>query len=107
MVLIELRVKGVDLPLAVGVVERVVDGVGRNAQPRRRHPINRKVQSACVGLLVGGDILNFLQPLQLADELVGPLVQLVAIGILQRVLVLGAADAVIHRDVLHRLHVEL
>ena len=46
------------------------------------------------------------QLLHLIDQPSGPQVQLVRIRIFQRVLVLGTADAVIHRDVLHRVHVK-
>ena len=59
------------------------------------------------GLLVGGHVFQFGQLLQLRHELVGPLVQLVGVGIFERVLVLRAAHAIVDRDVLHRLHVEV
>ena len=57
-------------------------------------------------LLVGGDVAQFRQRLQLGQQLGCPRRQLVGIGILQAELILGAADAVFHRQVLHRLHVQ-
>ncbi len=58
-------------------------------------------------MLVGGDVLDILHLLQLFDESVGPKLQLVRGGVFQRVLILGAARAVVHGDVLHRLHEQL
>ena len=46
------------------------------------------------------------QLLEGCNHLLRDRVQLVRVGIFQRVLVLGAADAVIDREILHRLHVE-
>ena len=58
-------------------------------------------------LLVGGHVFQLGQLLQFGDKLVGPLVQFVRVGIFKRVLVLRAAHAIVDRDVLHRLHVEM
>ena len=59
------------------------------------------------GLLIGGHVFQLGQLLQLRDKFVGPLVQLVGVGIFERVLVLRAAHAVVDRDVLHRLHIKM
>ena len=107
VVLVELRVHRADLPLAEGVVQRVVDGRRRDAQARGGDAVDDQRNRQPAGLLVGGHVFQFRQLLQLLDEAVGPQVQLVRIGIFERVLVLRAAHAVIHRDVLHRLHEEL
>ena len=40
VVLVDLRVHGVDLALAEGVIERVVDGRGRDAEARRRDAVD-------------------------------------------------------------------
>ncbi len=45
--------------------------------------------------------------LQRCDQVVRHGVQFVRVRIFERVLILGAADAVIDREILHRLHVEL
>ena len=57
-------------------------------------------------MLIAGNILEFRQSSELIDELVGYSVQFSRVRILQRVLKLGAADAVFHGEVLHRLHVQ-
>ncbi len=75
-----------------------------------REAVTRSISSWTAlraGLLIGGHIFQFGQLLQLRHEFVGPLVQFVGVGIFERVLILRAADAVVHRDVLHRLHVEV
>ena len=107
VVLVELRVEGADLALPVGVVERVVDRGGRNAQPRCGHAVDRKLNRVGAGLLIRGHVFQLRQLLQLRHKFVGPLVQLVRVGIFERVLVLRAAYAIVDRDVLHRLHVEV
>ena len=107
MILVQLGVHGVDLALAEGVVEGVVEGGRRDAQPRGGDAVDHQGDGARAGLLIGGDIFEFRQLLQLVDELVGPLVQLVDVRIFERVLILRAAHAVVDGDVLHRLHVQL
>ncbi len=106
VILVQLREHRRDLPLPVGVVERLVDGGRRDAQramrcrgrkpaspaapapadrwPRREAPAIAAACPACAGIDV----------------------QFVRIRIFQRVLELRAADAVFHREVLHRLHEE-
>ena len=81
--------------------------VGRSdAEPRGGDAIDDQRDRQPSSLLVGCDILELRQAFQFRDKAIGPIVQFVRIGIFERVLILGAADAVIHRDVLHRLHVE-
>ena len=107
VVLVELRVEGADLPLAVGVIERVVDGVG--AMPSR-DAVTRSIDSETARPPVCWSVATSSSSGSLFNSPTNLLVHSfnsLLIGILQRVLVLGAADAVIHRDVLHRLHVEL
>ena len=59
------------------------------------------------GLLVGRHVLQFRQCFSRVDESAGPSLSSAGIGVFERVLVLGAAHAVIDRDVLHRLHEQL
>ncbi len=106
VVLVELRVHRVDFALAIGVVESVVQGRGGNSEARRGDPVNRKKKRLGAGLLIGGDVFQAFEPLQLGHEFVGPFIQLVFVGILEGVLILGASDAVVDADVLHRLHVQ-
>ena len=76
----------------------------------RRDAVTRSISSEIArraGLLIGGYVLQLGQLLELGDKLAGPLLQFVGVGIFQRVLILGAADAIVDGDVLHRLHVEV
>ena len=57
-------------------------------------------------LLIGGYVAKLGQRLQLVHHLGRPGRQLFRIGIFQTELILRAADAVFHRQVLHRLHVQ-
>ena len=107
MVLVGLGVEGVDFALAVGVVEGVVDGGGGDAEARGGDAVDDELDGARAGLLVGGHVFELGHLLELGHELVAPRVELVGVGILERVLVLGAADAVVDGDVLHRLHIEM
>ena len=104
VVLIYLGVHRVNLPLAKGIVQSVIDGRRRDAQPRGGNPVNHQRYRKPSGLLIGGDIFQFRQLLQAADEAVGPVIQFIRIGVFERVLVLRAAHAIIHRNVLHWLH---
>ena len=78
VVLVQLRVHRADLALAVGVVERVVDGGRRDAEARGGDAVDDQRNGQAAGLLVGGHVFEFRQLLQLLDEAVGPQVQLVA-----------------------------
>ena len=57
-----------------------------------------------LGLLVGGDVLHVRHGAQPGEQARRPGVQLVGVGVEQRVLELRAADAGADLDVLHRLH---
>ena len=57
-------------------------------------------------LLVGGDVLQFRQLSHRCFDDRRPMVELVDVGVGQRVLVLGAAEAAADADVLPRLHEE-
>ena len=46
------------------------------------------------------------QRFQFRDKAIGPVIEFIGIRIFERVLILGAAHAVVDRDVLHRLHEE-
>ena len=58
MILVQLGVQRADLPLPIGIVQRVVDGGGRNAQAGGRDPVDHQRSRQAAGLLVGGDILE-------------------------------------------------
>ena len=105
-VLVGLRVDGRDLALAEGVVERVVDGLQRHAEPAGELAVDVDLQPQALVLRLGGDVAHDrrgLQPLRqpLRPQRRPPS----ASGAGQRVLVLRAADAGRDLDVLHRLEV--
>ena len=72
VVLVHLRVHRVDLPLAEGVIQSVIDCRRRDAESRGGRPVNREGYSEPSGLLISRDTFQFWQPPQLADEAVGP-----------------------------------
>jgi len=108
MVLVQLRVHGADLALPIGVIERAVDGGRRNAEPRCGHAINNQRDRQTAGLLVGshiGKLGQLLSSCLQADWSTGS--TRFASGSSNVLLILCAAYAVVHRDVLHRLHIKL
>ena len=107
VVLIHLRIHRADLPLAEGVIERVIDGRRCDPKSRGRNPVDHQRHSQPSGLLIGSDILQFRQLLQLGDETIRPVIEFIGVGIFECVLVLRAAHPVVHGDVLHRLHEQL
>ena len=106
VVLVQLRVHRADLPLTEGVVERVVDRRRRDTEARRGDAVDDQRDGPTTRLLIRRDVLELRQRLQLVDELRRPRVQFAGIGILERVLVLRTADAIVDRNRLDRLHVE-
>jgi len=100
MILIHLRIHGVDLPLPESVIQRVVDRGGRDAETRRGYPIDIQINGEPAHLLIAGNVFQFRQLAKLADETIGPQIQLNRIGIFQRVLVLGPTDSVVQGNVL-------
>ena len=107
VVLIHLGIHRVNLPLTESVIESVVNGRRRDPKSRGRNPVNYQRHSQSPRLLIGGDIFQFRQLLQPADEAVGPVIQFIRVRIFERVLVLRAAHAIVHRNILHRLHEQL
>ena len=104
MVLVQLRKDGRNLALAEGVVQRLVDGRGSNAEAIRRLAVENQFCPQAQVLLVACHVAQFRPFLQLGDHLRGEVIQFLRIGIFERVLELGAAYPVLHRQVLHRLH---
>ena len=107
VVLVQLREDGGDLALAEGVVERVVDV--RGVMPRRE-AVSRSMTSVAqqaLVLLVAGDVAQFPGcDCSFSMKLRRPVSQFLGVDIFQGVLILRAADAVFHGQVLHRLHEE-
>ena len=105
--LIGLRIDRRYLPLAEGIVERVVDVLRGDAQPARRIAIDIDHQSEAVVLLIARDVAQFGNLLHLVHQARSPQIQQRLVGRIERVLILRPADAVFHRQILHRLHVKL
>ena len=95
-----------DLALAERVVERVVDQLRLDAVARGRVAVDRQRQRRALGLLVGGDVAQLRQCLHLGQDLRRPFVQLVEIGVLQRVFELRPRRPAAEPDVLRRLQEE-
>ena len=68
MILIELRENGGDLALTEGVVERVVNIGGKNAEARSSVTIDGERGEKTLVLLVAGDVADVRERLQLLDE---------------------------------------
>ena len=107
VVLVELGEDGGDLALAEGVVERVVHVGHGDAQPRRGVAVDHQLRAQALVLQVAGHVGDHGFLAQLVDHQPRVFGQLDLIGIFQRVLKLGPADAVFHRQVLQRLQEEL
>ena len=103
MVAVELGEILRDLALAERVVQRVVDQLRLDAEARGGIAVDRQRQRRALGLLVGGDVAQLGQRLQLVEDLRRPVVQLGEIGVLQRVFELGAGRPAAEPDVLRRL----
>ena len=89
MVLVVSLVHGGNLPLAEGIVERVVNDLGRNAQARGGIAVHDHVGLQTAALLVAGDILELGDGLEFADEQGAPAVEFVQAGGLQGIDVLA------------------
>ncbi len=105
-VLVELGEDGGDLALTERVVQRVVDGLNRHAEPARLLAIDGQFERVT---LVGQIVVDVGQFRQIAQRLGHPLGvgrQFVRIHIRHRVLVFGGGDACVQRHVLHGLQVQ-
>ncbi len=106
MVLVQLRVHRGDLPLAESVVERLVDGLRRDAHAGSCDAIDDQGSGQAGSLLIGGEVAQFRNGREFGHKLRRPEIEFLQVGIFQRVLILRAADAVLYGQVLHRLHVQ-
>ena len=106
-VLVELRVHRRHLALAVGVVERVVDRRRGDAEPGRGVAIDLHVELQPLRLLVGVDVAQLRQRLELGEHFRRPLVELLEVRVDHRVLVLRGARPSAEPHVLHVLQEHL
>ncbi len=107
MVAVQLREILRDLTLPEGVVERVVDQLRRDAVPGRLIAVDVERERGALALLVGRDVAQLRQALQLRQDLGRPRAELVEIGVLQRVLELRARGAAADGHVLRGLQEQL
>ena len=103
-ILVQLGEDGRDLALTEGVVEGVVDELRGDAQTRGRAAVDGQVDLQPLVLLVAAHVPQLRQLLQGLHQLGGPAVQFIDVRVFEAVLVLRAADPVLDREVLHRLH---
>ena len=106
MVLVQLSKHGRDQTLAEGVVQRVVDHLRGNCIASSAVAIDNESRLQSFSLLIAGHVPKIGQHLQFLHQPGRPRVQFFRIGVLKAVLELGAADAIVHREVLNRLHEE-
>jgi hypothetical protein len=92
-----------DLALPIGVVEGVVDHLGRDAEARGLVAVDRDFDPRRIRQKIGRDIDELPQRLQLFQQFLRPLDQLGNIGVLQGVLEARARGASSHGDVLRCL----
>ena len=102
-VLVRLTVDRGNLALAECVVQRVVDGLHRDAELTGTLAIDGDRCAQAAFLLLRRDVAEQRIALQLRNQLLRPVVQVGAIGAGQRVLILRPAEARRNLDVLHRL----
>jgi len=81
-----------DLALTEGVVERVVDCLSGNPEPRGLVAVDRDLELRRVRQEIGSHIHDLRQRLHLDEQPVRPIGQLGDVRVLQRILERGAAD---------------
>src|SRR6202008_4278739 len=89
-----------NLPLAVSVVERVVDRLRRYAKPRGLVAVDRHFDMRRVRQEIARDVGEFAERLQLVEQVLRPRDQFRDVGILQRVLETGARGPPAYGDIL-------
>src|ERR1700687_3544685 len=88
------------LPLAEGVVKRLIDRRRLNSEARCLVAVDGEGQHAAARLLIRGDVAQHRELLQFSEYLRSPLVELIDVGILQRVLILSARLAAAYVEIL-------
>ena len=106
VVLVQLRVHRRHEPLAERVVQRVVDHLRRDAEPRRRLPIDRERGLEPMRLLVAVDVDELGERPQLVVHLRRPVVERLDVVALQRVLVLRVRSAAADPQILIGLEIQ-
>ena len=107
VVLVQLREDGGDLALAEGVVEGVVDVGHGDAEAGRGVAVNDERCAQALILEVARNVGDDRLLAELLNHFAGVGGELGGVGVFERVLELGAADAVFDGQVLQRLEEEL
>jgi hypothetical protein len=107
VILVRLRVQSADLALAERVIERGIDLIRRDIETRSGGPVDGEIHTDAIGLLVRGDVTHLRQLAEFRDKFVRPDVQFRYVRVFERVLILRAADTVVHREVLYGLQIEM
>ena len=94
------------LALPERIVERLVDVLRLDAEACGLVAVDDQREGAAVGLLIGRDVAQLGQGLQLVGDPRRPGLQLVEIGVLQRVLILRPRQPAADVEILRRLHEE-
>ncbi len=89
MILVERRIHRGNDPLAERIVERVVDGRRQDAETRGNFAVHRDIKQWSGILLIGGDICDARNGLDLVEEKGRPAIELAGVGVGQCVLILS------------------
>src|SRR6266851_1180530 len=103
VILVLLRKDRRHLPLRKRIIQRIVDVLRCNPQPRSCIAVDHQARLQPAELFIARHIAQNRNGLQLRDQLVGPQRQLLRVRVLKRVLVLRPAHPVFHRQILQRL----
>ncbi len=106
-VLVQLGENGRYLPLAESVVKSIVQELCGYAEPRSSVAVYLQPRFRPLVLLIAAHVAKFRRFSEHLDEPGRPGVQFGHIRVLEAVLKLRPAHPVLHRKVLHRLHVQL
>jgi hypothetical protein len=107
VVLVRLCVEGADLALTERVIESGVNIVRGDTHARRGRPVDDQIFSQPPKLSVGSHVSQLWLFAQFCNHLFSTLIEFGLIRVFQCVLELVAAGAIIHREVLYRLHIEV
>ena len=105
-VLVRLRVDGRDDALPERVVEKIVDGRGRDAETARGRPVDGQVDRLALVREIAGDVGQLGALAQLLDEARRPVGQRLLARVLDDEVILRAGHRGVDREILDRLHVE-
>ena len=106
MIAVQLREVLGHFALPEGIIERVVDERRLDAEAGRLVAVDHQRELGAAVLLVGGHIAQLRQFLELLQQPRRPAVELLQVGILQRVLILGPRQAPPDVQVLRGLQVQ-